>query len=261
MNILAIGDVVGSVGCRFLRSHLPALKKTYHIDVVIANGENSADGNGITPVSAQYLYQSGVDIITGGNHSFRRREVYPVMDEDDTLLRPHNYPPDAAPGKGVCIYDMGRIQLAVINLIGTMYMESMPCPFRCVEALLREGNLPRIVLVDFHAEATSEKRALGFYLDGKASAVFGTHTHVPTADARVLPGGTAVQTDVGMAGAAVSVLGRDVAAVLQKFTIGMPNRLPVVETGAIRVDAAVVTYDYLTGRASAIESISREIVI
>ena len=140
--------------------------------------------------------------------------------------------------------------------------ESAYCPFETVERILTESPASvKNIIVDFHAEATSEKLAMGYFLDGKVTAVLGTHTHVPTADARVLPGGTAVQTDVGMVGASVSVLGRDVAAVLQKFTIGMPNRLPVVENGAIRVDAAVVTYDYLTGRASAIESISREIVI
>lgn len=229
MNILAIGDVVGSIGCRFLRSHLPALKKTYHIDVVIANGENSADGNGITPVAAQYLYQSGVDIITGGNHSFRRREVYSVMMKTTPYYAPHNYPPDSAPGKGVCIYDMGRIQLAVINLIGTMYMESMPCPFRCVDTLLREGNLPRIILVDLHAEATSEKRAMGFYLDGRVSAVFGTHTHVPTADEQILPGGTGYVTDLGMTGVIQSVLGVKPEIIIQKMRTHMPARFDLAD--------------------------------
>ena len=151
----------------------------------------------------------------------------------------------------------------VIALLGKVFMrESAYCPFETVERILTEIPASvKNIIVDFHAEATSEKLAMGYFLDGKVTAVLGTHTHVPTADARVLPGGTAVQTDVGMVGASVSVLGRDVAAVLQKFTIGMPNRLPVVESGPIRVDAAVVTYDYLTGRASAIESISREIVI
>ncbi len=255
MNILAIGDVVGSIGCRFLRSHLPALKKTYHIDVVIANGENSADGNGITPVAAQYLYQSGVDIITGGNHSFRRREVYSVMDEDDTLLRPHNYPPDSAPGKGVCIYDMGRIQLAVINLIGTMYMESMPCPFRCVDTLLREGSLPRIVLVDLHAEATSEKRAMGFYLDGRVSAVFGTHTHVPTADEQILPGGTGYVTDLGMTGVIQSVLGVKPEIIIQKMRTHMPARFDLAD-GDCQMDGVLFTIDEKTGRCTAVQRLS-----
>ena len=182
VHILCIGDVVGSAGCEFLRAHLPSLRKQKDIDLVIANGENSADGNGITPVSAQYLFDSGVDVITAGNHTFRRRESYDTFDSCETLIRPANFPM-GAPGKGLCIVDMGRIQIAVINLLGTVYMESMQSPFDALDELLKTPELPKLCVVDFHAEATGEKRAFGYWADGRATAVFGTHTHVQTADA------------------------------------------------------------------------------
>ena len=181
VHILCIGDVVGSAGCEFLRAHLPSLRKQKDIDLVIANGENSADGNGITPVSAQYLFDSGVDVITAGNHTFRRRESYDTFDSCETLIRPANFPM-GAPGKGLCIVDMGRIQIAVINLLGTVYMESMQSPFDALDELLKTPELPKLCVVDFHAEATGEKRAFGYWADGRATAVFGTHTHVQTAD-------------------------------------------------------------------------------
>ncbi len=176
MNILAIGDVVGSVGCQFLRQRLPAIKKQYGIELVIANGENSADGNGILPTSARYLYDSGVDVITTGNHSFRRRESYELYDSDETLLRPANFPSSSTPGRGLCIYDMGRRQVAVINLMGTAYMESMDCPFKTVERLLATPDLPPIVLVDFHAEATGGKAGHGLF-PGRESVGGVRHPH------------------------------------------------------------------------------------
>lgn len=252
MNILAIGDVVGSVGCRFLRSRLPALKKTYGIDLVIANGENSADGNGITPVSAEYLYQSGVDVITGGNHSFRRREAFARFDEDETLLRPLNYPAGAAPGNGYCLYDMGRLQVGVVNLIGTTYMESMPCPFEAVDTLLKSGVLPKITLIDFHCEATSEKRAMGFFLDGRVSAVFGTHTHVPTADEQILPRGTGYITDLGMTGAIESVLGIPPEQSIEVFLGGLAGRYRFAD-GPCKAQGCLFTLDSDTGLCTAAE--------
>lgn len=175
MNILCIGDVVGSVGCEFLRERLPALKKLKAVDLVIANGENSADGNGITPVSYRHLLDSGVDVVTTGNHSFRRREAYELYDSEETLLRPANFPTGATPGRGLCIVDLGRVQVAVINLMGTVYLESLRCPFETLEELLKTPGLPRLCVVDFHAEATGEKRAMGFFADGKVTALFGTH--------------------------------------------------------------------------------------
>lgn len=192
MQILCIGDVVGSHGCDFLRRTLPAFKRTKGIDIVIANGENSSDGNGITPASANHLLDSGVDIITTGNHTYRRREFYDYIDESDCVIRPANFPPEA-PGKGMTVLDLGRTQIAVINLMGNVYLdEHLACPFRTLDTLLKTPDLPKICIVDFHAEATGEKRAFGYYADGRVSAVFGTHTHVQTADETVLPKGTRI---------------------------------------------------------------------
>ena len=193
MNVLCIGDVVGSAGCRFLRARLPMLKKLKGVDVTIVNGENSADGNGITPDSAEFLFASGADVITTGNHCFRRKECYDMFEEEEALLRPANFP-KRAPGHGVCVVDRGRIQVGVVNLMGTVYLDSLASPFDVMDTLLDAGDLPRITIVDFHAEATGEKRALGFYLDGRISALFGTHTHVPTADECVLPKGCLLYT-------------------------------------------------------------------
>ncbi|MBE6823110.1 MAG: TIGR00282 family metallophosphoesterase [Ruminococcaceae bacterium] len=250
MNILAIGDVVGSIGCRFLRDHLPQFKKAKGVDLVIANGENSADGNGITPVSAQYLFDSGVDVITTGNHSFRRRESYDLYDSCDTLLRPANFPP-AAPGKGVCIVDMGRIQVGVINLMGIVYMDSLDSPFDKADRLLTEG-LPKITLVDFHAEATGEKRSFAYYMDGRVSAVFGTHTHVQTADECILPNGTAYLSDLGMTGPIHSVLGVKPELVIQKMRTKMPVRFDLAD-GPCEMDGILLHIDEKTGKAVSVE--------
>lgn len=250
MNILAIGDVVGSVGCRFLRQHLPALKKLKQIDLVIANGENSADGNGLTPVSARFLLDSGVDVITAGNHSFRRKESYAFYDDCETLLRPANYPA-AAPGRGVCVVDMGRVQVAVINLMGVVYMENMDSPFDTADRILSQ-DLPKIRLVDFHAEATGEKRSLAYYLDGRVSAVFGTHTHVQTADECVLPNGTGYLSDLGMTGPIHSVLGVKPEIVIEKMRTKMPVRFDLAD-GDCKMDCALFQIDEKTGCTVSIE--------
>lgn len=250
MNILAIGDVVGSIGCRFLRQHLPALKKMKQIDLVIANGENSADGNGLTPVSAQYLFDSGVDVITTGNHSFRRKESYEHYDACETLLRPANYPA-AAPGRGVCIVDMGRVQVAVINLMGVVYMENMDSPFDTADRILSQ-SLPQIRLVDFHAEATGEKRSLAYYLDGRVSAVFGTHTHVQTADECILPNGTGYLSDLGMTGPVHSVLGVKPELVIQKMRTKMPVRFDLAD-GDCEMGCALFQIDEKTGHTISAE--------
>ncbi|WBY63492.1 TIGR00282 family metallophosphoesterase [Thermocaproicibacter melissae] len=253
MNILAIGDVVGSIGCNFLRSHLPALKKMKAIDLVIVNGENSANGNGLTPASAQFLFDSGVDIITTGNHCFRRRESYDLYDSCETLLRPANFPP-SVPGHGFCVVDMGRIQVGVINLMGVVYLESMDSPFDCVDRILAQG-MPKITVVDFHAEATGEKRALGYYLDGRVSAVFGTHTHVQTADECILPKGTGYITDLGMTGPIHSVLGVKPEIIIQKMRTKMPARFDIAE-GDCRIDGAIFTIDEATGRTVGVERLT-----
>ena len=252
MNILAIGDVVGSIGCHFLRRHLPALKKLKGIDLVIANGENSADGNGLTPLSVQYLLDSGVDVVTSGNHSFRRRESYELYDSCPALLRPANFPP-SAPGKGYEVVDMGRIQVGVLNLIGVVYLESMESPFDAADRILAAG-VPKVTVVDFHAEATGEKRSLGYYLDGRVSAVFGTHTHVQTADECVLPNGTGYLSDLGMTGPVQSVLGVKPELVIQKMRTKMPVRFDLAE-GDCRIDGAVFSVDEKTGKTLSVERI------
>lgn len=222
MNIFAIGDVVGSGGCRFLRDHLPAFKKIKGIDLVIANGENAADGNGLTPAAADYLFSSGVDVVTTGNHAFRRKESYDTYEKEPYLLRPANFPPDT-PGKGYCVIDKGKVQIGVVNLMGTVYLESLDCPFRIIDQILPAIPEAKIIIVDFHAEATAEKRAMGFYLDGRISGMFGTHTHVQTADETILPKGTGYITDVGMTGPVLSVLGIKPEIAIAK----MKNKLPI----------------------------------
>ncbi len=224
MKILCIGDVVGSHGCEFLREKLPMLKKQYEIDFTIVNGENSAEGNGILPSSAEHIFTSGADVITGGNHTLRRAEIYDMLEENDRLLRPANMP-DALPGKGIAICDLGYTTIAVINLIGTVYMESMDNPFLKMDSLINEAKEmgAKIIIVDFHAEATSEKRAMGFYADGRVTALFGTHTHIQTNDAQLLPEGTAYITDIGFVGVKHSILGVDKDIAIKK----MKDKLPV----------------------------------
>ncbi len=252
MNILTIGDVVGSVGCRFLRAHLPALKKLKGVDLVICNGENSADGNGITPASAEYLFQSGVDVITTGNHAFRRREMYAVFDSCETLLRPANFP-DGAPGRGFLIYDMGRVQVGVVNLMGVVYMEPLDNPFDTADRILAAG-LPKITVVDLHAEATGEKKSIAYHLDGRVSAVVGTHTHVQTADEQILPNGTAYLSDLGMTGPIHSVLGVKPELTIEKMRRHLPVRFEL-GTDPCEMDCALICVDDKTGRSLSIERI------
>ncbi len=222
MNILVIGDVVGVPGCEYLRRRLPTIKKQYAVDFCIANGENSAAGNGILPSSAEFLFDSGVDLITTGNHVFRRREVYDMLDSRSDIIRPANYYA-GNPGKGWTVADMGSVKIGVINLAGQAFMDGEN-PFVCADEYLEKISDCRIKLVDFHAETTGEKRALGFYLDGKVSAVFGTHTHVQTADEQILPNGTGYITDLGMVGTVQSVLGVAPENVITKLRTGMPVR-------------------------------------
>ena len=232
MKVLAIGDVVGSIGCKFLRTQLPTLKKEKNIDLVIANGENSADGNGITPASAEHLFASGVDVITTGNHTFRRKESYELFDSEDCLLRPANYP-KGAPGKGICIVDKGRYQIAVVNLMGVVYLEALDCPFSVMDSILEENSLPKIILVDFHAEATGEKGGFAYAYDGAVSAIFGTHTHVQTADETILEKGTGYITDIGMTGPKKSVIGMDISASLKRFETTLPEKYKLADGNCI----------------------------
>ena len=238
MKILAIGDVVGSIGCEFLREQLPKIKKTFEIDLVIANGENSADGNGITPFSAEHLFKSGVDVITTGNHAFRRKEIYKKFYEEPHLIRPANFPSKNTPGSGICSIDMIKSKVFVINIMGTIFMESIDCPFKTIDNILKKIDNNSIIIVDFHAEATSEKRALGYYLDGKISAFFGTHTHVPTADECIFSNGTGYITDVGMTGVINSALGVKFDLVIKKLKTKMPVRFEN-ESGKCKLDCII----------------------
>lgn len=210
MKVLAVGDVCAPDGCAYALKIIPLIKREENIDLVIVNGENSAAGNGITPDSADMLFAAGADVITGGNHTLRRKEFFDMLDTNPFVLRPHNLK-DAEAGSGYCLFDMGRRYAAVINLSGQIYLERVNAdnPFKCVDELLGRAKADgaKYIFVDFHAEATSEKRAMGFYLDGKVTAIFGTHTHVQTADAQVLPRGTGYITDLGMTGVINSILG------------------------------------------------------
>ena len=256
MNILVIGDVVSAKGCEFLRSILPAYKRLKKIDLCIANGENSAVGNGITPFSAQYLFDSGVDFITTGNHVYRRREFYEMLDERDDIIRPANFP-DGNPGKGYSVIDMGFSKVGIINLAGMVYMDRCNNPFSVVDEILPKLSDCRIILVDLHAEATAEKRAMGFYLDGRVSAVFGTHTHVITGDACILPKGTAYVTDIGMTGPKHSVLGVKPEISIDWRRTGMPARLDTAE-GEFMMNGCIFEIDNKTGKAISVETVSVE---
>ncbi|MBQ8747383.1 MAG: YmdB family metallophosphoesterase [Clostridia bacterium] len=224
MRILALGDVVGAAGVRYLTEgrRLSALRQSLGADLVIVNAENSAAGNGVTPESAEALFFAGADVLTGGNHSFRRREAQSLLDDEKCILRPANYP-DRAIGHGYCITECAGQRVLVINLAGCVYMEPLESPFTCADRILREcdGKYDAAV-IDIHAEATSEKIALARYLDGRVAAVFGTHTHVATADAQVLPGGTGYITDLGMCGSHAGILGVATAPILHKFLVKTP---------------------------------------
>lgn len=254
MNILCVGDVVGSVGCEFLRSRLPALKRLKAIDAVIVNGENSADTNGITPDSADRLFAAGVDCITTGNHSFQRRESYDMYDGTLPVIRPANYT-SASPGRGVEIIDLGRSRIRVINLMGNVGMKNaLTCPFETMDRLLEEAN-ERFTIVDFHAEATGEKRALAEYIDGRVSALFGTHTHVQTADEQILPKGTGFITDVGMTGVINSCLGVKPELAIYSMRTHMPTRLEYAE-GPCMLNGVLFALDDRTGMTVEVERIN-----
>ena len=246
MKVLMVGDVVGTTGLDLLRRSLPSLKRDEGIDVCIVNGENSADGNGITAVSAEHIFTSGADVITTGNHAFRRKEMYSLFDETECLLRPANYF-DKVPGHGFCVLDKGRVQVGVINLMGTMYMDPIQNPFTIADETLEELKDCKVIIVDFHAETTSEKRAMGFYLDGRVSVVAGTHTHVQTADEQILKGGTGYITDLGMTGPQDSVLGVVPEIVIDKFKYNMPARFDWKQ-GDGELDACIFLIDDDSGK-------------
>ena len=255
MIILAIGDIIGSPGRKAISEALPELKQEYGVDFVIANGENVAGGIGLTPGTAEELYRAGVDVITSGNHIWAQKDILPCLDSDMPVLRPLNYPPGVA-GRGWLMFES---RLVVVNLIGRTFIGNFDCPFRAMDKLLAElPEEPKAIFVDFHAEATSEKVALGRYLDGRVSAVLGTHTHVGTIDSQLLPEGTAYVSDIGMTGPVDSIIGDSADDVLKRFMTMIPNRLSVGR-GKVMINAILVNIDEETGKATAIERVSREV--
>lgn len=253
MRILFVGDVVGQPGRDALLKWLPAYREEHDVDFVIANGENAANGAGITTKIALKLLNGGVDVLTTGNHVWRQREVYSFLSADERIVRPANYP-EGAPGRGLTVRPVpGGGQVAVINLAGELFMNTGLSPFRVVDGLVDEARRrAETVVVDLHAEATSEKVAMGHYLDGRVTAVLGTHTHVQTSDARVLPRGTAYMTDVGMTGPLESVIGVRTDIILRRFLTELPVQFEVAD-GPVRIDAALI--DAEGGRAVAIAGV------
>lgn len=254
MRLLFLGDIVGNAGREAVIAMVPALRRELALDYVVANGENCSGGKGLTPKHADQLLDCGIDVITGGNHTFQHRELYPYLESTPAVLRPHNYPP-GAPGTGIA--QVG--DLVVLNLIGRVFMPAdYEDPFRAADDALTSLPSNRFVLVDLHAEATSEKQAMGWYLDGRVTAVIGTHTHVPTADHRVLPNGTAFCSDAGMCGARDSVIGDDRQAVISRFLTQMPTKLPAADGPAI-INGLLVEADDRTKRATSITRVDREV--
>ncbi len=252
-KLLFIGDVVGKAGCDFLRSKLPQIKREYGVDVTVVNGENSAQGNGITQQSADMIIRAGADVITTGNHAFRRREALEIYDED-YIIRPANYPEGGCIGKGVCVLDMGAYSVAVVNLMGTVGLDPLDNPFTKIDEIL-ENTGTKNIFVDFHAEATSEKKAMGFFLDGRVTGVFGTHTHVQTADECILRSGTAYITDAGMTGPEYSCLGVEIKPALDRLRFRMPVKFRESEEKCF-LCGIVVTFDEKSGKSHKIERIN-----
>ena len=254
MKILFIGDIVGQAACETLKAFLPGFRREIETDIIIINGENSADGNGITPYSANLLFEAGADVITTGNHCFKRQIMDEMYRVNPFVLRPANFGTDAV-GKGACIIDKGGFSVAVINLIGTTYMAPADNPFKCADEILSEIKTQNII-VDFHAEATAEKKAMGFYLARKVSAVIGTHTHVQTADERIIAGSAAYITDAGMTGAHDSVLGVEKDIIIEKFVNYYPKK-HFFAGGRHSINAVLLEIDVKSGKALSISRINR----
>lgn len=259
MKILFIGDIVGSPGREAIKKLLPELKKEYSLDFVIANAENAAGGSGITPKIAEELFSLGLDVLTSGDHIWKKKEIFEIINQEERILRPLNFP-ITAPGRGFGVFKTKEgLKLGVVCVNGRVFMEALDCPFKttlaAVESLSKQTN---IIIVDIHAEATSEKVALGWYLDGKVSAVLGTHTHIQTADERILPQGTAYLTDVGMTGPFDSVIGRRIEDVLERFLSSIPTRFEVAKEN-IQLHGAVLDIDEQTGKARSIVRIQKKL--
>jgi metallophosphoesterase (TIGR00282 family) len=255
IRILCVGDVVGRPGREAFARLSGMLRQDTGVECIVVNAENAAGGSGITSRVARELFAAGADAVTLGDHAWKQRDVFEAFGEFSTLLRPANFA-SGAPGRGACLVELeGGLCVGVINLVGRIFMDPAECPFRAADAAIAElSRKTSVIVVDMHAEATSEKVAMGRYLDGRVSVVFGTHTHVPTADETILPGGTAYITDVGMTGPHDSVLGREVKPVLKKLTTGVPARFDVA-TGDVRLSGVIVGVDERTGRASDIRRV------
>ena len=258
-RILMIGDLIGKPGRVAVEALLPGLRHELGIDFVTANGENVAGGMGLTASTAEAMFKSGVDVITSGNHIWDKREMYEVIEQDERILRPLNYGTDGVPGKGWGVFHAeDGTEVAVLNFQGRTYMIPIENPFTEFDRLIDQASepLPAVRIVDFHCELTSEKNAFGIYLDGRVSAVVGTHTHVPTADERIMPKGTAYQSDLGMVGPIHSVIGFDPATVVPRFINGLPTRFEVA-SGPVVFNSCMIDVDASSGRAIAVERVVR----
>lgn len=255
MNILVIGDVVGKVGRRAVTCLLPEIQRVHDVDLVIANGENAAGGKGLTKDTAEELFEAGVHVLTSGNHIWQHREVYAYLDSDAPVLRPLNYP-EGAPGRGFLAHQ----GVGIINLMGRTFMPGqLDCPFRAADMALESLADCRVSIIDLHAEATSEKAAMAWYLDGRVSGVVGSHTHIPTADTRILPEGTAFVTDIGMVGPRDSILGMEMKPVIEGFLTQLPVRFNAHESGPVFFNSTLISVDEDSGRATAIQRVDMEL--
>lgn len=255
MKILFVGDVVGSPGRDMVSEYLPKLKAKYRPQFTIINGENAAGGKGITEKIYRGFLEKGANVITLGNHTWDNREIFEFIDEAKYMIRPANFP-DGTPGKGLIFININGVEIAVINLQGRTFLPPLDDPFRKADELINTAKVKtNIIFVDFHAEATSEKQAMGWYLDGRVSAVVGTHTHVQTADNRILPKGTAYITDVGMTGPYDGILGMDREVVLKRFLSSLPVRFEVPKTGRNQLSACLIDIDQKTGISKRIDTI------
>lgn len=253
MNVLFIGDIVGRPGQEYTKAILREHFRDKRLDLVIANGENSTNGRGLNHHAADYLYDAGVEIITLGNHAWDQRDLVEFIDDDERIVRPANYP-EGTPGRGYTICRVGQQQVLIINVMGRTFLSQLDCPFRTVEGILQQHSNIKHVIVDMHAETTSEKLAMGWYFDGRVSAVLGTHTHVQTADERILPGGTGYISDVGMVGPRNGILGMDREAVIYRQRTHMPVRFEVAD-GPRQFSAVQLVVDNESGKVTEMKRI------
>jgi len=259
MKVLFIGDIIGRAGRRAVKELTPGLVIEHAIDLVIANGENAAGGFGINPKCAKELYDCGVDLITTGNHIWDKKEIIPFLEEDHPIIRPGNYPPGSPGNSRYLLETAGGERLTVINASGRVFMDSLDCPFRFLDSELEKVKKESpVILVDFHAEATSEKNAMGKYLDGRVSAIVGTHTHVQTADEKVMAGGTGYITDVGMTGATDSVIGMKADSPISKFLTGLPRSFEPAK-GDIELQGVALHIDSEIGKCISIERVKKKL--